>query len=101
AGQSVDVNEIHVTSASGGVGTSVTRALDRNVFRALWLPDGKSFLTGGNDGTRVSLWQQPLEGAARRLELGRVNPAGSFWVEVSMSKDSAIAFTGSEPQRPV
>lgn len=100
-GQGVNVYEINVTSATGGEGRSVTQALDRYVFRSMWMPDSKSFITGGNDGTRVSLWLQPLEGAARRLDLGNVNPAGSYWIEASVSNDGALAFTGSEPQRPV
>jgi dipeptidyl aminopeptidase/acylaminoacyl peptidase len=93
------VNEINVTSAAGGAGIPVTRPLDRHVFRSLWMPDSRSFLTGGSDGTRSALWLQPLEGPARRLELGLINPAGAF--DVSVNKDGAIAFTGSTPQRPV
>ena len=99
-GQSGNLNEINVIGVAGGEGRSVTQALDRHVFRSIWLPDSKSFITGGDDGTRVSLWLQPLEGAARRIDLGSVNPAGSFWVEASISNDGALAFTGSEPQRP-
>ncbi|HEX4949336.1 MAG TPA: S9 family peptidase, partial [Blastocatellia bacterium] len=87
-------------NATGGAGACVTTALDRNVFRSMWMPDGKSFITGGNDGTRVSLWLQPLEGAARKLDLGAINPGGSFWIDASVSNDGALAFTGSEPQRP-
>src|SRR5262249_47896535 len=94
-GQASNINEIHVTAASGGEGRCVTRALDRNVFRSMWMPDGKSFVTGGNDGTRVSLWLQPLDGAARKLDLGDINPGGSFWIDASVSHDGAMAFTGS------
>ena len=64
------------------------------------MPDGKALLTGGNDATRSSLWIQPLEGAALRLDLGKINPAWLFWVDVTVGKDGAIAFTGSEAQRP-
>ncbi|MFN0123629.1 MAG: S9 family peptidase [Blastocatellia bacterium] len=99
-GQASNINEIHVTSATGGAGRCVTQALDRNVFRSLWMPDGKSFITGGNDGTRVSLWLQPLDGAAQRLDLGNVNPGGSFWIDASAGNSGALAFTGSEPHRP-
>ena len=99
-GQASNINEIHVTNATGGEGRCVTTALDRNVFRSMWMPDGKSFITGGNDGTRVSLWLQPLEGAARKLDLGAINPGGSFWIDASLSNDGALAFTGTEPHRP-
>jgi len=100
-GQPANINEIHMTSASGGAGRSMTQALDHNVFRAMWMPDSKSFITGGADGTRVSLWLQPVDGAARRLDLGAVNPGGSFWIDASVSNDGGLAFTGSEPHRPV
>ncbi|MDX2029688.1 MAG: S9 family peptidase [Blastocatellia bacterium] len=93
-------NEIQVTTAAGGEGVNATRALDRNVFRSIWMPDSKSFITGGNDGTRFTMWQQPLEGAARRIDLGAINPGGSFWLDASVSNDGGLALTGSEPHRP-
>lgn len=95
-----NVNEILVVPAAGGTPRSLTRALDRCLYRGLWMPDGKSLLVGGNDGTRVSLWQQPLDGPARKLNLGKVNPSWSFWIDASVGKGGAIAFAGSEPQRP-
>lgn len=41
----------------------------------------------------------PLDGPARRVELGGVSPASSFWVDVAVGSDGAIAFTGSDPKR--
>ena len=96
-GQRGNVYDIYVTSATGGEGRNVTQALDRNIFRSVWMPDGKSFITGGNDGTRTSLWRQPLDGTAQRLELGNINPVAT---DASISKEGALAFTGSEPNRP-
>ncbi len=64
------------------------------------MPDGKSLLVGANDGTRVSLWLQPVEGPARKLDLGRISPSSSFWVDVAVGKDGAIAFTATDPLRP-
>ncbi len=37
-------NEIFVASSTGGEGKDVTRDLDRNVMRAIWMPDGNSLL---------------------------------------------------------
>ena len=99
-GGTVTLNEINVTSASGGEGATATHGLDRHTFRSLWMPDSKSFITGGDDGTRVSLWQQNLDGSAHKLDLGDVNPSGSFWIECSISKNGELAFTGSAPHRP-
>jgi dipeptidyl aminopeptidase/acylaminoacyl peptidase len=95
-----NISEIHVAPARGGAGHSITRALDRNIARSIWMPDGKSLLVGANDGSRVSLWIQPLDGAARKLNLGSVSPASAFWVDVAVSRTGAIAFTGSDPARP-
>lgn len=93
-------NEIYVTSASGGEGQDVSRALDRNILRVLWMPDGKSLLLGGHDGTQVALWLQPIQGPAKKLPLGDVIPAWSFWVDVAVGNKGEIAFAGSTPARP-
>ncbi len=99
-GVNKNVNEIQVAPVGGGEGVSLTRALDRNLTRAIWMPDGKSLLVGGNDGTKTGLWVQPLDGPAHRVELGDVVISGSFWVDLSISRGGALAFTGSEPRRP-
>lgn len=99
-GDSGNLNEIHVAPSTGGAGRSVTRAIDRNIARSIWLPDSKSLLIGANDGTRVSLWLQPLNGPARKLDLGKLSPSSSFWVDVAAGKDGAIAFTATDPSRP-
>ncbi len=96
-----NVNEICVVPASGGQTRVLTRALDRSLYRSVWMPDGKSILVGGNDGTRVALWLQPMRGAARRLDLGKVSPSWAYWVDAAAGKGGAIAFTGSEPNHPV
>src|SRR5439155_880447 len=95
-----NVNDIHVTTAAGGDGTVQTRAVDRNLVRAVWMPDGKSLLLGGHDGTRTALWLVPLGGAAKRIDLGEVSPAWGFWIDVSVGKDGAITFAGNTPDRP-
>ena len=100
-GDRANVTETHVVPVTGGAGRSVTRPLDRNVARAIWMPDGKTLLVGGNDRSRVSLWLQPGDGgAARKLDLGQVSPASSFWVDVNVGRDGAMAFVGSDPVRP-
>src|SRR6202034_4479023 len=74
-------NEIFVASSTGSEGKDVTRGLDRNVMRAIWMPDGKSLLVSGHDGTRTAIWIQPLDGAAKRLDLGDANPSWWSWVD--------------------
>src|SRR5262249_53899150 len=99
-GEPNNLNEIWLAPGEGGHGKSLTRALDRCVYQSVWMPDGKSLLVGGNDGTRVSLWLQPLEGTARKLDLGQVNPSWLFWIDASVGKNGAIVITGSDPHRP-
>jgi len=95
-----NINEIFVTSAAGGDGIDLTRGIDRNLQRAIWMPDGQSLLVGGHDGTRVSLWLQPLEGKARKLSLGEVNPTWLFWIDAAVGPKGEIAFTGSTASQP-
>jgi dipeptidyl aminopeptidase/acylaminoacyl peptidase len=90
------------TPAAGGGrgGGGLTGPIDRGIARALWMPDSKSLIVGGNDTVRVSLWQQPLDGTARKLDTGDVSPNSSYFVEMAVSKDGAIAFAGTSPMRP-
>ena len=99
-GLTKNVNEIYVGPSSGGDTASVTHAIDRNVQRAMWLPDGKSLLVSANDGTTTGLWIQPIDGKARRIELGKVVATAPFWLDASMGPSGELAFTGTEPDRP-
>ena len=93
-------NEIFVTQASGGDGTDLTRSIDRDLLRVIWMPDGNSVLVGGHDGTQTSLWIQPLSGPAKKLALGDVCPAWGFWIDAFVGRRGDIAFTGSSPTHP-
>src|SRR5262249_54520228 len=100
-GERANENEIFVAPAAGGDGTDVTRGIDRNILRAIWMPDGKSLLVGGHDVTQVSRWLQPVNGsAAKKLALGDVSPSWSFWVDAAVGRDGAIALAGSTPGQP-
>ena len=93
-------NEIFVTATAGGDGQDATRAIDRNILRAIWMPDGKALLVGGHDGTQVGLWLQPVGGAAKKLSLGDVSPSWSYWVDGAVGRSGEIAFAGSTPGQP-
>jgi dipeptidyl aminopeptidase/acylaminoacyl peptidase len=96
------LNEEHVwvTTPAGGAGRDVTSDLDRNLYRAIWMPDSKSLLVGGHDETTSAMWIQPLDGPARRLDLGDIEPTTAFWLDAAVSSTSAIAFSASTPSRP-
>jgi dipeptidyl aminopeptidase/acylaminoacyl peptidase len=93
-------NEIFVAPSTGGEGTDVTRVLDRNILRSIWMPDGKSLLLSGDEGTRTAIWIQPLEGNARKIDLGDANPSWDQWVDANIGKDGSITFAGSTPTQP-
>lgn len=99
-GQQGNINDIWITSATTGEGKNVTAPIDRDIYRAIWMPDGKSILVGGHDDHRTSLWLQPLEGNARKLNLGTISPNWSFWVDMNVGKNGSIAFIGTDPSQP-
>ncbi|HEX5340782.1 MAG TPA: S9 family peptidase [Gammaproteobacteria bacterium] len=71
-------------------------ALARNFNSFDWLPGGRALLLSGEYGTHSVLWEQPLQGAARQLDLGAVD-IGS---EPSVSGSGAVAFVGSTATHP-
>ena len=87
-------NAVYVSAA--GKTTDATAALTHNVNAYAWLPHGKGLLLAGDLGTRSVLWQQPLAGPARRLDLGDVE-AGP---ELSVARSGAIAFIGTTASHP-
>jgi dipeptidyl aminopeptidase/acylaminoacyl peptidase len=94
-------NEVWVAPVAGGGGRSITRALDRNLFGAQWMPDGKSLLVVGNDRTSVGAWVQPLDGPARRLDTGDLVINGAFGYDIAVASERpVIAFTATLPDRP-
>jgi len=98
-----DINweqEIYVVPAAGGTAKSVTRTLDRMVFNGQWLADSRSLLVAANDKTTVGVWIQPMDGAAKRLDVGALVVNGAFGYDVDAGKTGRIAFVASTADRP-
>ena len=100
-------NEVYVApagggSGGGGTGKSITRALDRNLFGAQWMPDDKSLLVTGNDKTGVGMWIVSADGSGpRRVDTGDLVVNGAFGYDVAVARRApAIAFTATAPGRP-
>lgn len=100
-GKSWNEGKVMLTAASGGAGTDVTRRLDHNIVRAMWMPDGKNLLVAGNDRTTSAMWLQPADGGAPvRVDTGAVLPSEPFWLDASVSAGGAIAFAGAQANDP-
>ena len=87
---------VYVVPLTGGAGTDAAYSLDRAVSAAAWMPDGRSLLLAGNEGTHTAMWLQPLGRPAKRLDFGALNPSGT----AAVSHDGAIAFTASDATHP-
>ncbi len=92
---------------ANGATYDATAALARHFRNYAWMPDGRSLITSGESGTHSVLWQQPLSGEARLLDLGDVEANDGLGTttsadatRVSISKSGAIAFIGSTAKHP-
>lgn len=90
-GKRRNLESAYVAPVAGGVGTDVAYSLDRQVLGVAWMPDGRSLVIEGVEGTHDGLWIQPLLGKPRRLDVAGLDPTGAL----SVGKDGALAFTAS------
>src|SRR6185312_2896334 len=88
-------NAVYVGGGKGGT-RDVTAALARNIDEYEWLPDGGSLLLVGGQGTHSTFWVQPVDSAARELDLGDVQSAR----EPSVSDNGRVAFVGATAAHP-
>ena len=99
-GKRGNVTELYVSPVGGGPGRSLTGPLDRHMLRGIWLPDGKNLLVAANDHTTTGVWMQPIDGPAKRVDLGKLIASASYALDASVSRDGHIAIIASETQRP-
>jgi len=95
------INELWVSNANGGEGKAISKKLNRDLFLSAWMPDNKTFLVGGHNDNKTSMWTMNLDGKTMPINIGNVSPSWSFWLDATVSKTGAIAFTGSEVNKPV
>ncbi|HWG11359.1 MAG TPA: S9 family peptidase [Rhodanobacteraceae bacterium] len=84
-----------------------TASLARHFSNYLWMPDGRALVTAGGFGTQTALWEQPLSGDARRIDLGEVEANNGLGTttsndttSMSVSRTGVLAFIGSTPEHP-
>jgi dipeptidyl aminopeptidase/acylaminoacyl peptidase len=87
-------NAVYV-SVNGKI-SDATAALARNFNGYAWLPGGKALLAFGDLGTNSTIWEQPVDGKARTLDLGDVQVSSAL----SVSPKGAIAFIGTTSVQP-
>lgn len=92
--------DIYVTERTGGNGNNVTAKLDRCFFRAEWSTDSKAIFVAANDYNTVSLWMQPINGPAKKINTGAICITGAYWYNYTVGKNNAIAMVASAPQSP-
>jgi dipeptidyl aminopeptidase/acylaminoacyl peptidase len=92
--------DIFITSPNGGNGINLTAKIDRCFFRAEWSTDSKALFVAANDFNTVSLWMQPVNGAAKKLNTSNIAITGAYWYNFTIGKNNSIAMIASTPQSP-
>ncbi|MBS1574609.1 MAG: S9 family peptidase [Bacteroidetes bacterium] len=92
--------DVFLTSLNGGNGINLTAKLDRCVYRTEWSADSKGIFVAAHDFNTVSLWMQPLNGTAKKLNLANLTITGTYWYEYNVGKNNTIAFIASLPKSP-
>ncbi len=87
---------VEVTRRGSGDGADIRRALDRSIEAKLWLPDASGLLLTGLDRGHSRVWEQPLHGTARALDVGNLEIAQVD----SVSKTGAIAMVANRSTHP-
>jgi dipeptidyl aminopeptidase/acylaminoacyl peptidase len=99
-GNSEDINQVWIADSNGKNSRCISSNLDRDLYRSVWLPDGKSLLVGGHNDNKTSVWRLDLSGKFVPCDLGSVCPAWSFWMDINISGNGSFVFIGSEPDHP-
>ena len=96
-GNNSNINELWVTDAKGGEGKAIATQLDIDFSFKAWMPDDKNILVGGNSDNKTALFNISLDGKTSKIDLGNLCST----LNASLSKTGALAFTGTEPNKPL
>lgn len=89
-------NDVSIRSLADGKEVFSSRALDRNVHFAAWLPGDRGLAVATADGVRNVLWLLDENGASTRVDLGDLDVAPDY----SVGSTGGIAFVGLSSDRP-
>ncbi|MBL8265443.1 alpha/beta hydrolase family protein [Steroidobacter sp.] len=84
-------NGVVSVTADGKNTIDLSATVDRSFRELVWAGDSKSAFAAASDETRYSIWQLPIQGAAKKLALGDI----TMVTGLSASNTGALAFVGS------
>ncbi len=88
--------DLYVTDGTGKTIADLRRDLDRNVDDYSWDGAGNGLWVMTPDKTTNALWYRPLDGRARAIDLGDVQPVALG----NSAKNNAMVFVGATPTHP-
>jgi dipeptidyl aminopeptidase/acylaminoacyl peptidase len=94
----VNLQELCVTTPSGGPGTHISAALDRPIANAAWSPDSRSLVAVAPDRSTTALYRISLAGRPERLETNGLNLSSDL--HEAIATDGTTAFVGSAVKQP-
>jgi dipeptidyl aminopeptidase/acylaminoacyl peptidase len=87
---------IYIAGADGTKAAIATADVDHGLELVGWTPDGKGLVVAGDEGTHTAMWLQTIGGAAKKIELGGLDPAGA----ANIGPKGMIAFTATDATHP-
>jgi len=106
----VALSDLYVTTPSGGAGTKISGALDRNISDFVWTADSANLIAAGPDRTTNALYRISLDRAASRIDVGQIVPgtplnttggADAPSLGHALAADGTLVFLGSATAQPL
>jgi dipeptidyl aminopeptidase/acylaminoacyl peptidase len=94
----ITLNEAYVTTPAGGLGTPLSRSLDRPVYDVAWSPDSAALLLTANDATQRVLLRAPLGEAPARVDVGELNIDSQL--DGAIARDGSMVFVAGATKAP-
>ena len=90
-------NDVFVAAASGGKGTNVSLAVDRDIQAFSWMADSKALVVAAMDKVRARAWLVPMHGKPSHIDVGDLN-LDTF--QIATGANGGFAFAASASKKP-
>ncbi len=106
----IALSELYVTSPSGGTGTRISGALDRNIGDFVWTADSQNLIATGPDAVTNALYRISLARTTSRIDIGGIvpgtplNTTGGADVPAlgnALAADGTLVFLASATAQPL